>query len=148
MATNFVLLACLASALYMTGVIAVVQVVHYPLFAAVDRASFGRYHGEHVRLMMYVVFAPMVIELAASGWLVCYPPVGSGGWLSGTGLAAAIVTWAVTAVFSVPLHNRLAGGFDEAAHRALVRTNAIRVVAWVVHSIVLLIMTERVLRSA
>ena len=131
MPTKFVLLACLASALYMTGVIVVVQVVHYPLFASVDRTSLGRYHGEHVRLMMHVVFAPMVCELVASGWLVAHPPVGSSGWLTGSSLAAAIVTWAVTAVFSVPLHNRLAVGFDESAHRALMRTNAIRVAAWV-----------------
>lgn len=140
------LLACLASTLYMTGVIAVVQWVHYPLFDRVDPASFRRYHAAHVRLMTHVVLAPMAIELATSGWMFAWPPSGAERWLSGAGLVAALTTWSVTAAVSVPLHNRLAEGFDAAAHRALVRTNAIRAAAWVVHSAIVLTMTARALR--
>lgn len=137
------LLACLAATLYMTGVIAVVQWVHYPLFEKVDLNAFRGYHAEHVRRMTPVVLAPMLIELATSGWLVYRPPGGSGRGLAGVGLLAAGVTWAVTAMISVPLHNRLAAGFEAEAHRALVRTNAIRSAAWVVHSAVVLVMAAR-----
>lgn len=137
------LLACVASTLYMTGVIAVVQWVHYPLFERVEPASFRRYHAEHVRLMTYIVLVPMVIELATSGWLVLWPPRGSGRWLGGAGLVAASVTWVVTGGVSVPLHNRLAEGFEAGTHRALVRTNAIRAAAWILHSAIVLTMTAR-----
>jgi hypothetical protein len=140
------LLACLASTLYMTGVIAVVQWVHYPLFERVERAAFPPYHAEHVRLMTYVVFAPMVIELLTSAWLAMWPPRGSDGWLSAAGLLAAIVTWILTAGVSVPLHNRLARGFEAVAHRALVRSNALRTAAWLAHSAIVLTMAAGALR--
>ena len=38
--------------------------------------------------------------------------------------------WGVTAVFSVPAHGRLLEGFDEVAHRKLVRTNWLRTLGW------------------
>lgn len=140
------LLTCLAATLYMTGVIAVVQWVHYPLFDRVDAASFGRYHLEHVRRMTPVVFGPMVVELVTSGWLVVRPPDGSPAWLAWAGLCAAVATWVVTAAISVPLHNRLARGFEAGAHRALVASNALRAAAWVVHSAVVLTMTARAMK--
>jgi hypothetical protein len=146
MIDSVVLLACLASTLYMTGVIAVVQWVYYPLFERIEPSAFRRYHAEHVRRMTYIVFAPMVIELASSGWLAFWPPRGSGRSLAVAGLLAASLTWAVTAGVSVPLHNRLAEGFEAASHRALVRTNAARAAAWIIHSVVVLIMAARSIR--
>ena len=51
----------------------------------------------------------------------------------------AIITWAATAQLSVPLHDRLAAGFDSEAHRSLVRTNArIWTAAWIIHSLIVL----------
>jgi hypothetical protein len=61
-------------------------------------------------------------------------------------LATAAATWAGTAIWSVPMHEVLGRGFEERAHRRPVRTNALRVAAWSVHSIVLLAMTPGALR--
>ncbi len=146
MANDLPLLAALASTLYMTGAIAVVHRVHYPLFDRVEPSAFPRYHERHVRLITPVVAVPMVVELLASGWLTIWPPSGSNRWLAGSGLIAALVTWVVTASLSVPLHHRLAEGFDAASHRALVRTNGIRAVAWFLHSGIVLAMTALALR--
>ncbi len=111
MSSTIALLACLASTLYMTGVIVVVQVVHYPLFERVETTAFTRYHAEHVRLMTFVVLVPMVVELLSSAWLVFRCPHGASPWLAWVGLTAAVVTWLATARLSVPLHDRLARGF-------------------------------------
>ena len=46
------------------------------------------------------------------------------------GLALLAVIWLSTALVQVPLHRRLQGGFDAAAHRRLVRTNWLRTAAW------------------
>lgn len=146
MSTSLPLLACLASTLYMTGAIAVVHWVHYPLFERVEASAFRRYHEQHVRLITPVVALPMLVELLSSGWLTIWPPPGSGRWLAGSSLIAAMVTWAVTASLSVPLHGRLAEGFDPTSHRALVRTNAIRAAAWFAHSGIVLGMTALALR--
>ena len=42
MPTKLTLTACLASTLFMTGVIVFVQVVHYPLFGLVEPRAFAR----------------------------------------------------------------------------------------------------------
>jgi hypothetical protein len=143
MESQLTILACLACSLYMTGVIVVIHVVHYPLFDHVDAAAFPRYHTQHTRRMLPIVFAPMLIELLTSVVLVATPRAGVSRWLTWTGLAAAAVTWGVTAIASVPLHGRLAAGFDATSHRALVRTNRVRLIAWFVHSSVMLVMAAQ-----
>ena len=44
--------------------------------------------------------------------------------------ALAATTVAVTVLSSVPLHTRLAGGYDDAVARRLVATNWLRTAAW------------------
>ncbi len=137
------LLACLGSTLFMTGVIWFVQVVHYPLFDRVEAASFRRYHAEHSRATGTVVLVPMVVELASAAWLGFRRPAGSPAWLGWLGLALAVATWAATFLLSVPAHRGLAGGFDPAIHRSLIRTNWLRSAAWTGHSAVVLAMVGR-----
>ncbi len=144
--TELALLTCLASTLYMTGLIWFVQVVHYPLFERVDLESFRRYHADHTRMTTFVVLPPMVLELASSALMVGHRPDGTDPWMAWLGLALAVATWLTTFLFSVPAHNRLALGFDAGSHRFLVRTNGLRVLAWSSHSAVLLLMTARALR--
>ncbi len=144
--TKLVLLTCLASTLFMTGLIWFVHVVHYPLFDRVEVEAFRRYHADHTRTTTMVVLVPMVLELITSLSLVIRPPGSSDQWLAWLGLALALVSWGVTFFLSVPAHNRLAMGFDIQAHRLLVTTNALRVLSWTGHSVVLLVMTFRALR--
>jgi len=144
---KWTLLAGLGSTLFMTGLVVFVHVVHYPLFGRVEVGSFPRYHADHSRLTTLVVFPPMVVELLTALALVAGRPPGSPPWLTWASLAAALTTWVLTGLVSVPLHGRLTGGFDPDAHRALVATNALRVVAWVGHSATLLAMTARALRD-
>lgn len=146
MAPKTIFLACLASTLYMTGVIWFVHLVHYPLFDRVGEEGFRRYHAAHTRSTTYVVLAPMVVELLASVYLVADRPGGVPPWMAWAGLAAALASWGVTFFLSVPAHDRLSGGFDADVHRRLVGTNAIRLVSWSAHSLILLAMAARMLR--
>jgi hypothetical protein len=41
-----------------------------------------------------------------------------------------VLLWLSTFAIQVPLHRRLAGGFDPAIHRTLVTTNWVRTVLW------------------
>ena len=139
------LLAGLASSLWMTGLVAFVQSVHYPLFGRVDVETFARYHAEHVRRTGPLVMLPMVVELGSAVVLALASrsQVGVNAWLVRIGLAAAVLTWVATALLSVPMHNRLASGFDPEAHQRLVLTNWVRLAAWLVHSGTLLALTYR-----
>lgn len=127
---KWLLLAHVAATLTMFGVILVVQVVHYPLFGKVGAASFAAYEAGHTRLITYVVFPPMVLELLTALALVVWRPLGLPGWQVWTGLALVGVIWLSTALLQVPLHQTLGAGFDAAAHRRLVTTNWIRTAAW------------------
>lgn len=140
------LLVCLGSTLFMTGVIWLIQIVHYPLLGEVGPGSFGRYHAEHVRRIGPLVGSAMVAELATAAVLVYARPSGTPAWLAVCGLIAAATTWISTASVQVPLHGRLSSGFEPDAHRRLVRSNWVRTIAWTAHAILVLIMAGLAMR--
>ena len=135
-----ILLVCLGSSLFMTGLIWLVQFVHYPLFRQVGPESFSRYHAEHVQRIGPIVGPMMLTELMTSGALVLLRPSGTPLWLALAGLFAAAITWLSTILLQIPLHHQLSLGFEPVAHQKLVRSNWIRTVFWSIHSLILLSM--------
>lgn len=131
---RYLLLIHIAATLTMLGIIWVIQLVHYPLFAQVGEAHFQAYEQAHTRLITFVVFPPMVIELITGIMLVLNRPIGVSGWLPIAGLLLVIIIWLSTAFLQVPMHNILSTGFDAEAHRRLVQTNWIRTVCWTIRS--------------
>lgn len=144
--TRWLLLAQAAATLAMIGAIWIVQVVHYPLFAAVGAAGFPAYAEAHARLITFVVGPLMLVEATTAALSVGVPDPAMpapGRWL---GLALVAVIWASTAVLQVPQHQRLAAGFDAGAHAFLVRTNWIRTAAWTARGVLILVWLGRALR--
>jgi hypothetical protein len=130
------LLANAAATLFMTGVSWFVQVVHYPLFAAVGRDRFSDYHDTHSRLTTFVVLPPMAVELATSFALAFERPDGVGLGLAVAGALLALVTWLSTALIQVPQHRHLS--LDGV--RTLVTGSWLRTIAWTAHSALILAM--------
>ncbi len=124
------LLVNAAATWLMLGVILVVQVVHYPLFARVGRDGFAAYEQAHGRRITWVVLPPMAVELVTAVALVWRPVAELSAAQAWAGLGLVGVIWASTAFLQVPAHSRLSQGFSEAAYRRLVRSNWIRTVAW------------------
>lgn len=145
---KILLLAHVAATLFMTGVIWIVQVVHYPLFAKVGAAGFAAYEADHARLIITIVFPAMTIELLTAIGLVWARPSAVPAVLVWTGLALVGVIWLSTAFLQVPMHSVLSSGFEADAHRRLVTTNWIRTVAWTLRSGVVLAMLVPLLRNA
>ncbi len=143
---NWVVLLQLASTLFMTGLIWFVQVVHYPLFAEVGREQFARYEALHTVQTGWVVMPVMLAELASAVLLVANPPAAVGRVVPLIALALLGVVWLTTAVFSVPAHGTLGGGFVEAAHRSLVTTNWIRTAGWTARAALVLWITSTFMR--
>ncbi|WP_169975259.1 hypothetical protein [Tautonia rosea] len=134
------LLICLSSTLFMTGLIWLVQLVHYPLLSEVSPGAFGRYHTEHVRRIGPIVGPAMLAELVSAAGLVVVMPANTPLWLAITGLTVAILTWVVTALVQVPLHHQLATGYDASTCRKLVRSNWTRTLLWSTHAGIVLAM--------
>lgn len=119
-----------AATWFMTGLIWFVQVVHYPLKAAVGQDTFAQYQAQHMQRTGWVVGPPMIVEALTAAALVLLPSARVPQGAALAGLCLLLVVWASTALFSVPAHGRLTAGYDLSAHRRLVRTNWIRTVGW------------------
>jgi hypothetical protein len=132
MSLKLLVLLNFALTAYLTGLIWMVQLVHYPSFSFVATDKFVAFHRAHSSRMGWVVMAPMVAELGLAAWLAWQGrALGGIVWWS---LGLVLVIWAVTFFISVPFHNRLAQGFNYIAFDGLVRTNWLRTLAWTVRS--------------
>jgi hypothetical protein len=130
--------AHLLATVSMVGLIWFVQVVHYPLFAAVGPDGFAAYETAHTRRTGWVVGPFMGVEGACAVLLAVAPPPGVDRGLAVVGLALLGVVHASTVGLQVPAHQRLCAGFDEATWHRLVRTNWIRTVGWSARGVVAL----------
>jgi len=120
----------------MAGVIWFVQVVHYPLFAAVTGPHAGDYARANQARTSLVVIPPMLVEAAAAGWLAIWPPpaVGRGPAVAGAVLVGLL--WLSTLAVQMPLHARLASeGHAAGVVAALVRGNWPRTLLWTARAI-------------
>ena len=137
------LLALLTQAgvtLPLVGLIWTVQVVHYPLFAGVGADRFAAYEAAHAARITRIVAPLMLAEVAVCGWLCVSVPAGVPAWWCWIGAGLVGLVWASTGFLSVPLHARLAEGFDAAAHAKLVATNWPRTILWTLRGLLCLAM--------
>jgi hypothetical protein len=134
----------LASTLFMVGLIWFVQIVHYPLFAAVPESASAAYERAHTERTTWVVIVPMLIELGSAVWLAALP--GEDRALRYVGVGLVGLVWASTFFLQVPMHERLSSGFDASAHARLVLTNWIRTVAWTARGALVLYLLNKALR--
>jgi len=138
---RFMFLAHLGSTLYMVGLIWLVQVVHYPLFASVGSLDFPSYESRHTALITWVVAPPMLIEGATAVLLIWYRPTSVNEWSVWSGLVLLGVIWLSTFFIQVPCHESLSKAFDPVVHQRLVSTNWLRTAAWSVRGALVLWMT-------
>jgi hypothetical protein len=131
-----VVVAHAVATLVLVGVIWTIQVVHYPLFAAVGTDGFAAYEAAHSTRITALIALPWAVQGLTTVALLLAPPAGPPRWLVWLAAALAVVPVLVTVALSVPAHQQLADGFDAAAHARLVGTNWLRTAAWTVHGAV------------
>ena len=119
-----------AATLMMTGLIWLIQCVHYPLFAQVGSDTFQAYHARHTQWITPIVGPLMLMELATGFMLLQDPPPGVSTLETWIGFGLIILIWASTALLQIPLHNTLAQGFNLEVIERLVAGNWIRTIAW------------------
>lgn len=134
---EILLLVHAASTWFIVGLIWFVQIVHYPLMIEVPEGCSVRYAELHQRRTGLVV-GPLMLTEAVTAVLLAVGVAGGGlmGTLAWAGLGLLVVVWLSTFAVQVPLHRRLAAGFDPGACRRLVATNALRTAAWTARGVV------------
>ena len=124
------LFAHLGATFYMVGVIWFVQLVHYPLFAAVPDDRFVDYQEKNVRRTTIVVFPGMFVEIICALLLALDPATEQHFALNLIAFGLLLGIWASTALLQVPAHTILGNGFNAEAHNKLLRSNWIRTILW------------------
>lgn len=133
---KFLFLANYASALFMTGLIWCIQVVHYPLFEKVGKEMFSEYHNLHSMRITYIVLPVMLAEIL-TGFLLLGDTEYLSPILSMTLFGMILGIWASTFFLQVPYHGKLSGGMNPEDIHALVNTNWIRTILWTLRSAIL-----------
>ncbi|MCJ8275239.1 MAG: hypothetical protein HRT44_00125 [Bdellovibrionales bacterium] len=125
-----------ATCLFMTGVIWIVQLVHYPSFAYVASESFYNFNKFHQMSISLVVMPAMILELLTGFALVALSPANA---INVILLGLLLLIWLSTFFLSVPLHNSLMNqGFDTKVIEQLVFTNWPRTILWSLRSTLLI----------
>jgi hypothetical protein len=114
----------------LVGLTWTVWVVQYPLFAKVDAASFPSFHAAHTVRITGVVMPLMLAELLAAAGIFLFRPSGVAAWEAWAGVLLVGAVWAVTAFWSVPMHGRLAQGFEQSAQTSLMWGHGLRSLLW------------------
>jgi hypothetical protein len=128
-----------ASAWALVGLIWTTQLAHYPLFAQIGREAFVAYHQRYTKQITWVVAPLMFTEIATAGLIVI---AGSPGPWFLASLVPLAFNWLSTWLVQIPLHDKLAAGFDAHAHQRLVATNWWRTAAWTLRGICLMMVTR------
>jgi hypothetical protein len=129
-----VLLVALGSTWAMTGLIWVIQLVHYPIFDSIeqgfDGSGWARFTHHHTTSISFVVGPLMLAEGITGLWLVASPPADTSRLLPLIALGLMGIAYGVTAFVSAPLHGQMSERFDAQLHARLLSTNWIRTAAW------------------
>jgi hypothetical protein len=125
------LFACFA----MTGLIWLIQLVQYPIFAYIAPDKFAEAHAMHSNNITLIVFPLMGIELLTAFYLVAAGDApGNRLWMI-LNLLGVLALWASTAILYVPLHNILTiRGYNLEVIQRLVFLNWIRTLLWSVRT--------------
>lgn len=138
----------LAATLFLVGLIWVVQVVHYPLFAQVGDEQFHGYWRGHTRLITWLVAPSMLAEAGTAVLLFAARPPGLSLLVLVIAFGLLVLNWLSTWLVQIPCHERLGRRFDPATLRRLVLTNWVRTAAWTLRGVLLLTQTYSLLRAS
>lgn len=133
---NTVFLLNLASSLFLCGLIWVIQILHYPFFAHLERENYTKYQQRHMYLISFLVIPMMLMELITSVLLVLQPSDFRIEFI--IGLILVLLIWSSTFFVQMPIHQKLLQGYDRAAIQKLISTNWIRTILWTAKSVLTL----------
>ena len=143
---KIVLISQIAATLFLTGVIWIIQLVQYPFFSHFNGENFTKYHAGYTFWITPVVAPAMIVELIGSIAILFYPPREIDARLLYCGLFLTILIWLSTFFIQVPLHEKLAAGFDADAFNTLVKTNWIRTFAWTLRAALMIFILWKIAR--
>jgi hypothetical protein len=112
---HYVLLVHAGLTLFMVGLIWMIQVVHYPLFALIDTKNYQQYQQVHMQKITWIVAPVMIAELIC-GFILINLSHTHLVWIAFFLLG---VIWLNTLFLQVPAHGKLSKSWNSNAHTHL-----------------------------
>ena len=112
---------------WMMVTIIFVQVVHYPLFLALDSTDRVQYAKKHQFKISFIVMPVMILELLTL--IALFEGYASNFFWYGSCVLLAII-WGSTFFLQVPCHQKMLLKPDDIVLKRLVHSNWIRTIAW------------------
>jgi len=138
--TNTILQIHLFSCFFMTGIIWLIQLIHYPAYRYIKPDLFQQYQSFHTQTITFLVGPMMTLELLTALALIANTPFSKTNIIN---IIGVVGIWIATVMLSVPAHNQLAQQLDPNIQKAfiekLISTNWIRTALWSARSIMWLL---------
>ena len=132
---NFVLLGHLIFTSIMTGVIWVIQIVHYPSFHFIEKELYTAFQKFHMNKISIIVIPIMLAELI-TGMMLFLDKSPKSPFLI-ISFVILVLIWLITGVFFSKAHNELMTGYQELVVNQLVVMNWIRTLLWTLRLLLL-----------
>ena len=132
---NFVLLGHLIFTSIMTGVIWVIQIVHYPSFHFIEKELYTAFQKFHMNKISIIVIPIMLAELI-TGMMLFLDKSSKSPFLI-VSFVILVLIWLITGVFFSKAHNELMKGYQELVVNQLVVMNWIRTLLWTLRLLLL-----------
>ena len=132
---NFVLLGHLIFTSIMTGVIWVIQIVHYPSFHFIEKELYTAFQKFHMNKISIIVIPIMLAELI-TGMMLFLDKSPKSPFLI-ISFVILVLIWLITGVFFSKAHNELIAGYQELVVNQLVAMNWIRTLLWTLRLLLL-----------
>ena len=132
---NFVLLGHLIFTSIMTGVIWVIQIVHYPSFHFIEKELYTAFQKFHMNKISIIVIPIMLAELI-TGMMLFLDKSSKSPFLI-ISFVILVLIWLITGVFFSKAHNELMMGYQELVVNQLVVMNWIRTLLWTLRLLLL-----------
>ena len=132
---NFVLLGHLIFTSIMTGVIWVIQIVHYPSFHFIEKELYTAFQKFHMNKISIIVIPTMLAELI-TGMMLFLNKSSKSPFLI-ISFVILVLIWLITGVFFSKAHNELMTGYQELVVNQLVVMNWIRTLLWTLRLLLL-----------
>ena len=135
LSNNFVLLGHLIFTSIMTGVIWVIQIVHYPSFHFIEKELYTAFQKFHMNKISIIVIPIMLAELI-TGMMLFLDRSSKSPFLI-ISFVILVLIWLITGVFFSKAHNELIAGYQELVINQLVAMNWIRTLLWTLRLLLL-----------
>jgi len=122
-----ILLIHLAATSFMTGLIWIIQIVHYQSFRFIAEANFREFEKFHCNRITPIVMPAMLLELGSALYILAYLDQDNYFAIS---FALLILIWISTFFIQSLIHGKLLTQFSQSNIELLIKTNWVRTALW------------------